>query len=99
MGSRMISRIIAKMVGTNNDRQIKRMQPIVEKINSLEPSIQSLSDEQIAQKTIDFKTQLAQGKSLDDILPEAFAVVREAGHRALGQRHFDVQLMGGIVLH
>ena len=99
MGAIMISRIIAKIVGTNNERQIKRMQPIVEKINALESSIQSLSDEQIAQKTIAFKAQLAQGKSLDDILPEAFAVVREAGYRTLGQRHFDVQLMGGIVLH
>jgi len=99
MGFIMISRIIAKIVGTNNERQIKRMQPIVEKINSLEPSIQALSDEQLAQKTIDFKAQFAQGRSLDDILPEAFAVVREAGYRALGQRHFDVQLMGGIVLH
>lgn len=95
----MISRIIAKIVGTNNERQVKRMQPIVEKINSLENSIKSLSDEQIAQKTVYFKELLAQGKSLDDILPEAFAVVREAGYRALGQRHFDVQLMGGIVLH
>lgn len=99
MGFIMISRIIAKIVGTNNERQIKRMQPIVEKINSLEPSIQALSDEQLAQKTIDFKAQFAQGKSLDDILPEAFAVVREAGYRTLGQRHFDVQLMGGMVLH
>ncbi len=99
MGFIMISRIIAKIVGTNNERQIKRMQPIVEKVNSLEPSIQALSDEQLAQKTIDFKAQFAQGKSLDDILPEAFAVVREAGYRTLGQRHFDVQLMGGMVLH
>lgn len=95
----MISRIIAKIVGTNNDRQIKRMQPIVEQINAFEPSITALSDEQLKQKTADFKAQLASGKSLDDILPEAFAVVREAGSRTLGQRHFDVQLMGGIVLH
>jgi preprotein translocase subunit SecA len=95
----MISRIIAKIVGTNNERQIKRMLPIVEKINALEPSISSLSDEQLSQKTNEFKAQLAHGKSLDDILPEAFAVVREAGYRTLGQRHFDVQLMGGIVLH
>jgi len=95
----MISRILAKIVGTNNERQIKKMLPIVEKINSLEPLISSLSDEQLAQKTIEFKSQLAAGKKLDDILPEAFAVVREAAHRTLGQRHFDVQLMGGMVLH
>lgn len=95
----MISRIIAKIIGTNNERQIKRMQPLVEQINAFEPSIAALSDEQLKQKTTEFKAQLAAGKSLDDILPEAFAVVREAGSRALGQRHFDVQLMGGIVLH
>ncbi len=95
----MISRIIAKIVGTNNERQVKKMLPLVEQINALEPSISSLSDEQLAHKTIEFKEQLAAGKALDDILPEAFAVVREAGYRTLGQRHFDVQLMGGIVLH
>ncbi len=95
----MISRIIAKIVGTNNDRQIKRMLPLVEEINALEPLISSLSDEQLAHKTVEFKAQLAAGKKLDAILPEAFAVVREAGYRTLGQRHFDVQLMGGIVLH
>lgn len=99
MGLIMISRIIAKIVGTNNERQIKRMQPIVEHINALESSVKSLSDQELTHKTIDFKAQLADGKTLDDILPEAFAVVREAAYRALGQRHFDVQLMGGIVLH
>ena len=75
----MISRIIAKIVGTNNERQIKRMLPIVEKINALEPSISSLSDEQLSQKTNELKAQLAKGKSLDDNLPEALAVVREVG--------------------
>src|SRR5258708_65856 len=99
MGPIMISRIIAKIIGTNNERQIKRMHPIVEQINAFEPSISALSDEQLKQKTTDFKVQVAAGKSLDSILPEAFAVVREAGLRTLGQRHFDVQLMGGIVLH
>jgi len=99
MGIMMISRIIAKIVGTNNERQIRRMLPVVEKINALEPAISSLSDEQLAHKTIEFKEQLSAGKSLDDILPEAFAVVREASSRTLGQRHFDVQLMGGMVLH
>ncbi|HSC24619.1 MAG TPA: preprotein translocase subunit SecA [Candidatus Babeliales bacterium] len=95
----MISQIIAKIVGTNNERQLKRIIPIVDKINSLEISIRSLTDEQLAHKTIEFKSQLAAGKKLDDILPEAFAVVREASYRTLGQRHFDVQLIGGIVLH
>lgn len=95
----MISRIIAQIVGTNNERQIKRMLPIVEKINALEPMISALSDQQLAHQTIEFKSQLASGKTLDDILPEAFATVREASYRTLGQRHFDVQLMGGIVLH
>src|SRR5579872_2634870 len=95
----MISRIIAKIVGTNNERQLKKLRPIVEQINSLEPYISSLSDEQLAHKTIEFKEQLSAGKTLDDILPEAFAAVREASRRTLGQRHFDVQLMGGMVLH
>src|SRR5437879_11584690 len=95
----MITQILAKIVGTNNERQLKKMLPIVEQINALEPSIQSLTNEQLTHKTIEFKSQLAAGKKLDDILPEAFAVVREASHRTLGQRHFDVQLMGGIVLH
>ena len=95
----MISRIIAKIVGTNNERQLKRLQPIVEHINVLEASISPLTDEQLAHKTIEFKERLSAGEKLDDILPEAFAVVREASHRTLGQRHFDVQLVGGIVLH
>ena len=99
MGITMISRIIAKIVGTNNERQLKKMQPIVEHINMLEASISPLTDEQLAHKTIELKELLAAGKTLDDILPEAFAVVREASRRTLGQRHFDVQLMGGIVLH
>src|SRR3989337_2217738 len=99
MGITMISRIIAKIVGTNNERQIKKMFPTVEKINALEPLISSLSDEQLAHKTIEFKSQLAAGKTIDDILPEVFAVVRETSYRTLGQRHLDVQLMGGMVLH
>jgi preprotein translocase subunit SecA len=99
MGLIMISRIIAKIIGTNNERQVKRLLPIVDSINALEAAISPLSDEQLAQKTIFFKSQLAAGKSLEDILPESFAVVREAARRSLGQRHFDVQLIGGIVLH
>lgn len=95
----MIARILAKIVGTNNERQLKQLRPVVQKINSFEPMISSLTDEQLGEKTNEFRAQLSAGKSLDDILPEAFAVVREAAKRTLGQRHFDVQLIGGIVLH
>jgi preprotein translocase subunit SecA len=95
----MISQLLAKIFGTNNARQLKRLQPLVEKINSLEARIQQLSDEQLKLKTDEFKEQLSRGRTLDSILPEAFAVVREAARRALGQRHYDVQLIGGIVLH
>lgn len=95
----MFARIIAKILGTNNDRQLQKLRPIVARINSLEPVISSLSDEQLAGKTNEFREQLSKGKTLDEILPEAFAVVREAAKRTIGQRHFDVQLMGGIVLH
>lgn len=95
----MIAQLLAKFFGTANARALKRMQPIVERINALEPSIQVLSDDALTLKTIEFKEQLAQGKTLDDILPEAFAVVRETAKRKLGQRHFDVQLIGGMVLH
>ncbi len=95
----MIAQILAKIMGTANVRQLKRLRPIVEKINSLEPLMSSLTIEQLGAKTDEFRAQLAQGKTLDDILPEAFAVVREVSKREIGQRHFDVQLMGGIVLH
>lgn len=95
----MFAQILAKIFGTNNERQLKKLRPIVAQINALEPQISALSDEQLAAKTTEFRERLAQGKTLDDILPEAFAVVREASRRTIGQRHFDVQLMGGIVLH
>ena len=95
----MIARILAIIIGTNNARQLRRIQPLVDKINAYEPAISALSDEALSQKTLEFKEQLAQGKSLDDILPEAFAVVREASKRKIGQRHYDEQLIGGIVLH
>ena len=84
---------------TYSQKEVKRLRPTVEKINSLEPEIQKLTDEQLRHKTVELKEQLAEGKTLDDILPEAFAVVREASKRVLGMRHFDVQLIGGIVLH
>jgi len=95
----MITQILAKLFGTDNLRQIKKLQPIVDKINAFEPKISELTDEQLQEKTNHFREQLSQGLTLDDILPEAFAVVRETAKRKLGQRHFDVQLMGGIVLH
>ena len=82
-----------------SEKEVKRLKPIVDKINSLEPEIQKLTDEQLRAKTTEFKEQLSNGKTLDDILPEAFAVVREASKRVLGMRHFDVQLIGGIILH
>ena len=95
----MIARILAIILGTNNARQLRKIQPLVEEINAFEPAISALNDESLAAKTGEFKQRLAQGESLDSILPEAFAVVREAGKRQLGQRHYDVQLIGGIVLH
>ncbi len=95
----MISGILAKVFGTANERKLRKLWPIVQQINAFEPSISALTDEQLAHKTIEFRELLAQGKTVDDILPEAFAVVREAAKRTIGQRHFDVQLMGGIILH
>jgi len=95
----MFGNIFKKIVGTKNERELKRIQPIVDRINSLEPSISALSDNALRQKTAEFRNALSNGKSLEDILPEAFAVVRETSKRVLGMRHFDVQLIGGIVLH
>ncbi len=82
-----------------SEKEVKRVKPLVEKINALEDTISKLSDKELQKKTIEFKEKLANGKTLDDILPEAFAVVREASKRVLGMRHFDVQLIGGIILH
>ncbi len=95
----MITRLIAAVFGTANARKLKTIEPMVKLINSLEPSISQLTDEQLTAKTAQFREQLAGGRQLDDLLPEAFAVVRETAKRKLGQRHFDVQLIGGIVLH
>ena len=88
-----------KLFKTYSEKEVKRVMPIVEKINSLEPEMEKLTDHELKEKTEYFKKQLAEGKTLDDILPEAFAVVREASKRTLGMRHFDVQLIGGIILH
>jgi preprotein translocase subunit SecA len=95
----MITNLLSKILGTANERQLNKLRPIAAKINAYEPRISTLTNEQLAAKTNEFREQIAQGKSLDDILPEAFAVVREASKRTLGQRHFDVQLIGGMVLH
>src|SRR5687767_13953778 len=95
----MIGQLLAKVIGTQNEREIKRLRPLVAEINALEPSIQPLTDEQLRAKTAEFRQRLAEGATIDDLLPEAFAVVREAGWRVLHMRHFDVQLMGGMVLH
>ena len=84
---------------TYSEKEVKRLKPIVDKINSLEPEMQKLTDEQLRGKTAEIKKQLEEGKTLDDILPEAFATMREASKRVLGMRHFDVQLIGGIILH
>lgn len=90
---------IKKFLGDNNESEIRRMRGIVEKINALEPQMQQLSDGSLYGKTSDFKDRIANGESLDSILPEAFATVREASRRVLGMRHFDVQMIGGICLH
>jgi preprotein translocase subunit SecA len=95
----MIDALIAKIFGTHHERELKKMRPLVAAINDLEPAVQQLSDAELAAKTAEFKQRLDQGASLDDLLIEAFAVVREAGRRTLNMRHFDVQLVGGIVLH
>ncbi len=95
----MIARLLAKLMGTANDRELKKLRPLVAKINALEKEIQELTDSSLALKTNEFRQQLSQGRSLDDLLPEAFAVVRETARRKLNMRHYDVQLVGGIVLH
>jgi preprotein translocase subunit SecA len=95
----MIGQILAKVFGTENERELKRLRPMVAEINALEASIQPLTDEQLRGKTVEFRNRVANGEPLDDLLPEAFAVVREGGRRVLNMRHFDVQLIGGMVLH
>ena len=95
----MVDAILAKIFGTKNEREIKAMRPIIATINGLEPAMRELSDIDLAAKTIEFKERLSRGETLEQILPEAFAVVRETGRRVLNMRHFDVQLIGGMVLH
>src|SRR5512134_74802 len=95
----MFGQLLAKVIGTQNERELKRLKPLVAEISALEPAVQPLSDEELRAKTAEFKTRVANGEPLDDLLPEAFAVVREAGRRVLNMRHFDVQLIGGMTLH
>ncbi|MBX2987839.1 MAG: preprotein translocase subunit SecA [Bdellovibrionaceae bacterium] len=94
-----MTQVLTKIFGTKHDREMKKIRPIVEKVNAFESSMQALTDEQLKAKTPEFKARLAKGETLDGILPEAFAVCREASRRVLGMRHYDVQLIGGYVLH
>ena len=95
----MIGAIAKAIFGSSNDRYVRSLDKIVRQINAFEPTIEALTDEELAAQTAKFRLQLEEGKTLDDILPEAFATVREAAVRVLGMRHFDVQMIGGIVLH
>src|SRR4051812_37589598 len=95
----LLDKLLAKVIGTQNERELKRLAPVVAAISAKEPEIRALSDEQLRARTAEFRLRFEQGETLDDLLPEAFAVVREAGRRTLNMRHFDVQLIGGMVLH
>ena len=91
--------LLSKLVGTHSEREVKRLWPIVDKIEALEPEMEKLSDEELKGKTEEFKERLNKGETLDDLMVEAYAVVREAAKRTIGQRHYRVQLLGGIILH
>ncbi|MEP1470678.1 MAG: preprotein translocase subunit SecA [Halieaceae bacterium] len=95
----MMNNVLKKVFGSRNDRELKRMGKVVKQINALEESLQALTDEALAAKTVEFRQRLEEGATLDSLLPEAFAVVREAGQRSLGMRHFDVQMIGGMALY
>ncbi|MEO6213765.1 MAG: preprotein translocase subunit SecA [Vicinamibacterales bacterium] len=95
----MVNTLLAKVIGTQNERDLKKLRPFVAVINAKEPEVSTLSDPQLREKTDQFRERFAAGETLDDLLPDAFAVVREAGRRVLNMRHFDVQLIGGVVLH
>jgi len=95
----MVAKLLRKVFGSRNDRQVKKFRKIVKRINKFEPDLEVLTDEELAAKTQEFRQRFEKGETLDDLLPEAFAAVREAGRRALNMRHFDVQMIGGIVLH
>ncbi|RZT55279.1 protein translocase subunit secA [Sphingomonas sp. BK036] len=95
----MFGGLAKSLFGSSNDRYVKSLNPILAKIASFEPSLQAMSDDELSGQTVKFRARLAEGEKLDDLLPEAFATVREAAKRVLGQRHYDVQMVGGIVLH
>ena len=95
----MINYVMKKIIGTKNEREVKRITKMVGKINSLGSQMEKLSEEELKNKTVEFRDRLSKGETLDQLLPEAFAVVREASKRVLGLRHYDVQMIGGIVLH
>jgi preprotein translocase subunit SecA len=95
----MFAGVARRLFGSANDRLVKSMRKVAERVDALEPATAALSDDQLRAKTGEFRDRLAKGETLDDLMVEAFAVVREAAKRTLGQRHFDVQLVGGMVLH
>ena len=95
----MVNKILTKIFGTKHDREMKKLQPLVDKINSYSDAMKALTDDQLKAKTPEFKARIAAGETVDDLLYEAFAVCREASSRVLGMRHYDVQLIGGIILH
>ena len=95
----MISSLLTKMFGSRNQRTLKQLNKTVQTVNALEPQFESLTDQELKAKTAEFKARLEQNETLDDLLPEAFATVREASKRVFGMRHFDMQLVGGMVLN
>ena len=95
----MINTLARKIFGSANDREVKRLQPLVARTNEFEPTMAALSDEKLAAKTLEYRERLSRGEKLDNLLPEAFATCREMSKRVLKMRHFDVQLIGGMVLH
>ena len=95
----MFKSLVRSLFSSQNEKEVRRVSRIVDRVNALETSVQALSDEDLSRKTVAFRERLTAGETLDQILPEAFAVVREAGRRVLGMRHFDVQIMGGAFLH
>src|SRR3990170_1846497 len=95
----MLTGIVRKVIGSKNDRELRRIRPLVDCVNKFEPRVQTLTAEQMVAKTGEFRERLQRGGPLDDLLPEAFALAREAAQRTINMRHFDVQIVGGIVLH
>ena len=99
MSTNIAANFLTRIFGSKNDRELKRLNPVVDAVGALEPKMMAMSDQSLGEQTSLFKSRLAQGETLDDLLPEAFAVVREASKRTLGMRHFDMQILGGVVLH